>query len=87
MEIRRLKKVFQAQFEAGIPFKTIWNEKHQRDIIEVSKLWGVRQLVEGFLDTLKDVGSLRSYFTKIGKVFIKNLLDDTLQVFTYGFKI
>jgi hypothetical protein len=88
MEIRRLKKLFEKEVESGVAFKTMWNEKHQRDIIEVSKLWGVRQLVQGFADTMKDmVEDLKVYFGKVGKVFVKNLLGDTPQIYTYGFKV
>lgn len=65
----------------------MWNEKHQRDIIEVSKLWGIRQLAQGFADTMKDLTELKSYFIKIGKVFVKNLLEDTPQIYTYGFRV
>lgn len=46
------------------------------------------QWIQGFADTLKDIPSdLKPYFTKIGKVFAKNLLKDTPQIFTYGFVI
>lgn len=87
MEIRRLKKVFQTEFEGGIGFKTIWNEKYQRDIIDVSKLWGTLQLLQGFADTLKDMTDLKVFFTKVGKVFTKNLLNDVPQIYSYGFEI
>lgn len=87
MEIRRLKKTFQVQFEAGTGMKNMWNEKYQRDIIEVSKLWGTLQLLQGFADTLKETEDLRTYFTKVGKVFTKNLLVDVPQIYTYGFEI
>jgi hypothetical protein len=30
---------------------------------------------------------LKSYFEKVGKIFIKNLLEDTPQVYGYGFKV
>jgi hypothetical protein len=87
MEIRRLKKLLEREVGSGVGFKTIWNEKHQRDIIEASKLWGVRQLAEGFVDTLKDTGELKEYFGKVGKVFVKSLLEDAPQIYTYGFRV
>lgn len=87
MEIRRLKKIFEAEFESKVGMKTFWNEKHQRDIIEVSKLWGVLQLALGYVDTLEGMTDLKPYFTKVGKIFLKNLLTDTPQIYTYGFKI
>lgn len=33
MEVRRLKKLFQIEFEGQVGMKTFWNEKHQRDVI------------------------------------------------------
>lgn len=67
--------------------KTFWNEKHQRDIIEVSKLWGVLQFLQGFAETIDETGSLKTFFSKVGKVFTKNMLTDTPQIFTYGFEV
>lgn len=87
MEVRRLKKIFEKEFEAGVPMKTFWNEKHQRDIIDVSKLWGVLQFLQGYAETLKETGNLKPFFVKVGKVFTKNLLVDVPQIFTYGFEI
>jgi hypothetical protein len=42
-------------------------------------------LVQGFNDTLQGLINLKPYFTKIGKVFVKNLLQDVPQINTYGF--
>jgi hypothetical protein len=36
---------------------------------------------------MKDMTQLRNYFMKIGKVFIKNLLEDVPQIYTYGFRV
>lgn len=55
MEINRLKKIFEVEFGNGVGMKTFWNEKHQRDLIEVSKLWGVTKLVQGVNIALKDI--------------------------------
>lgn len=51
----------------------------------MSYLWGVRQLLEGYADSLNDITELKPYFTKVGKVFAKNLIADAPQIFTYGF--
>lgn len=53
----------------------------------MSKLWGVLQFLQGFADTLSEMTDLKPYFTKIGKVFTKNLLIDVPQVYAYGFEI
>lgn len=45
MEIKRLKGIFQKEFEQGRTLNKIWNEDYQRDILEVSKLWGYANLI------------------------------------------
>lgn len=60
MEIKRLKKAMQEQFSKSnkeseqVGFKTIWNEKYQREIIELSYFWGILQLLIGFQDSLNN---------------------------------
>ena len=66
--------------------KTIWNEKHQRDIIDISKLWGNMMLVKGFLFSVKQIKENADLIAKIGKVFCKKILEDTSRVYFYGFE-
>lgn len=66
---------------------TIWNERRQKEIIEVARFWSITQIIEGFIDTLNDVTDpeLKNYFYKVGKIFIKSLMKDAPQIFLYGF--
>ena len=66
---------------------TIWNEKHQRHIIEVSKLWGVMMFAKGFISSIDAVKENNALFRKIGKVFCKKLLEDVPQIHFYGFEV
>ena len=86
-EVERLKNVFEKEFDNGGKMKTIWNEKHQRDIIEVAKLWGSMMLTKGYLATLSTLTENKEFFIKIGKLFGKKLLEETPQLYFYGFEI
>lgn len=68
---------------------TIWNERRQKEIIEVARFWSITQIIEGFIDTLNDVTDpeLKNYFYKVGKIFIKGLMKDAPQIFLYGFNL
>lgn len=68
---------------------TIWNERRQKEIIEVARFWSITQIIEGFIDTLNDVThpELKNYFYKVGKIFIKGLMKDAPQIFLYGFNL
>ena len=67
--------------------KTIWNEKHQRDIINIAKLWGNMMFAKGYLFSLKLIKEHGDLLDKIGKVFAKKLLEDCPQVYFYGFEV
>ena len=80
-EVERLKNVFEKEFDNGGQMKTIWNEKHQRDIIETSKLWGSMMLTKGYLATLSTITENKEFFIKIGKLFGKKLIEETPQIY------
>lgn len=67
--------------------KVFWNEKHQRDVIEVSKLWGISKFVQGVIIFLDDHKENRETFEKIAKVFTKSMLDDAPKIHLYGFRV
>lgn len=53
----------------------------------MASLWGVKEILHGFMDSLQNERELKTYFEKVGKVMTRNLLEDTPQIFSYGFSV
>lgn len=51
-QILRISNKIQAEAKLGIGANTTWNERLQRDIIDVARLWGNVELLQGFVDSI-----------------------------------
>lgn len=60
--------------ENGVPFKTIWNEKEQVNLVRTSEIWGFMTLLQLVKPALSKLSQNKTFFEKISAGFSHNLL-------------
>ena len=86
-EVERVRDSLGKALESGKDMEDIWNEDIQREVIEMSKIWGNYILIKSFSQTLDDIqAEHRPFYRKIGLVFCGQLILDIKRLPFYGLK-
>lgn len=84
-EVQRLRESLGKQMGSGRDMQQIWNEDMQREVIEVSKIWGNYTLIRYFAETLRNTPEeYQQFYNKIGLVFSVQVLKDIGRMSFYG---
>ena len=86
-EVERMREALGKALGSGKEMEDIWSEDLQREIIEMSKIWGNYIFINYFSLTLQDTpAEFRSIYRKIGTVFCNQLILDIKRLPFYGLR-
>ncbi|MBS1890179.1 MAG: hypothetical protein JST59_02720 [Actinobacteria bacterium] len=86
-EVERIKECIGKALESGKDMESIWNEDLQRELVEVSKIWGYYTMIKHCSVVLKGTSpNYRPLYSKICMVFCGQLIMSIKRLPFYGLK-